>query len=236
MFSFSSLGQYDSKGDMVSRFRPGFMWFYTGLRPAKEEKVRRYDRLIFDLTYNDWIGDQNIFQNHWASIGLNTNLMFDIPLSKGNTVALGIGLQHQLTRIRHDRAWNVSDSLEQTNLIVIDSTYYFDKSVYGANTFAIPIELRFRKESWKHFKLHIGGKVGYQVNAFNKLKESAGETKIVSKTYGFPDANPLIYGAHVRIGLKSWALYGSYQFNTMFSNKNSTKLNLVQIGLSISLY
>ena len=73
--------QYNSEGELTSRFRAGFMWFYTGLRPAKVDKVRKYDRLIFDITYNDWNGDQELFQNHWASIGLNTNLMFDIPLA-----------------------------------------------------------------------------------------------------------------------------------------------------------
>ena len=55
--------QYDSKVDgPISQFKAGFMWFYTGLRPAKEDKVRKYDRLIFDLTYNDWNGDSKLFQ------------------------------------------------------------------------------------------------------------------------------------------------------------------------------
>jgi hypothetical protein len=182
------------------------------------------------------VGDQDLFQNHWASIGLNSNFMFDIPLTKGNTVSLGIGLQHQLMRVRHDRAWNIIDSLDQTNLIVIDSTYAFNKSIYGSNSFSIPIELRFRKESWKHFKLHVGGKIGYQVNAFNKEVAKVNDTRIITKTIGFPDQNHVIYGAHVRLGLRSWALFGSYQFNTLFGNKQSTKLNQIQFGLSISLF
>jgi hypothetical protein len=212
------------------------MWFYTGLKPAQTEKVRRYDRLIFDVTYNDWVGDQDLFQNHWASIGLNTNFMFDIPLTKGNTVSLGIGLQHQLMRVRHDRTWNIIDSLNQTNLIVVDTTYAFNKSIYGANSFSIPVELRFRKESWRHFKLHLGGKIGYQVNAYNKEVTDVKDKRIITKSIGFPDQNNLIYGAHVRLGLRNWALFGSYQFNTLFSNKQSTKLNQIQFGLSLSLF
>ena len=54
--SGNAISQYNSEGeDLISRFRPGSMWFYTGLRPATPEKVRKYDRLIFDVTYNDWI-------------------------------------------------------------------------------------------------------------------------------------------------------------------------------------
>ena len=101
--SYSVLAQYDGKGENeASRFRPGVMAFFTGLRPAKPGKPNKYDRLIFDLTYNDWIGDIDIFTNHWASIGLNTNFIFDIPLSAGNTVSLGLGVSHQYVYIRHN--------------------------------------------------------------------------------------------------------------------------------------
>lgn len=233
---FPSLAQYDSKGELISRFRPGIMWFYTGLKPAQEDKIRRYDRLIFDITYNDWIGDEELFKNHWASIGFNTNLMFDIPLSKGNKVSFGIGIQHQLTRIRHDREWIYQFETNQTNLVTNDSIFPFDKGIYGANTFALPIELRFRNEGWKHFKLHLGGKIGYQINAFNKTVDNSADVKTVNKVINFPDQNSLIYAAHVRLGLRNYALFGSYQFNKMFSNKNSSQLNVIQLGLSVSLF
>ena len=39
--SFTATAQYDGKGENeVSRFRPGFIWYFTGLKPAKVEKVR----------------------------------------------------------------------------------------------------------------------------------------------------------------------------------------------------
>lgn len=228
--------QYDSKGDIKSRFRPGFMWFYTGIRPAKDEKVRRYDRLIFDVTYNDWTGDRDPFQNHWGSIGMNTNLMFDIPLAKGNTVSLGVGVAHQLIRIRHDNHLIGDDLSNTTTFLGKDTNDVFTKSIFGANSFAIPLEIRFRKESWRHFKIHLGGKIGYQVNAYNKYVSKENGRKQISKEIGFPDENKLIYSAHVRLGLRNWALFGSYNFNTLFSNKNSVQLNAIQFGLSISLF
>ena len=237
MVNFSLFAQYDSKGeDEVSRFRPGLMWFYTGVRPAKPEKVRKYDRLIFDLTYNDWIGDKNPFENHWASIGLNTNLMFDIPLSKGNTVSLGIGVAHQYTNIRHNNKFIVDDVNNTSIFFPKDSLDVFSKSSLSGNSFSIPIEIRFRNESWRHFKVHIGGKIGYQANLFSKEVGKINGDRYVNKRFGFPDKNDWVYSAHVRIGLRNWALYASYNFNTIFSNKNSSQLNLLQMGLSISLF
>ncbi|MDG1428136.1 MAG: hypothetical protein P8M19_03240 [Crocinitomicaceae bacterium] len=235
--SFTATAQYDGKGENeVSRFRPGFIWYFTGLKPAKVEKVRKYDRLIFDVTYNDWIGDRDLFQNHWSSIGLNTNFMFDIPLSKGNTVSLGLGVSHEFKVIRHNGLL-IEDELAGTTIWQEKSAIdKFNKGIFGGNSFTIPVELRFRKESWRHFKFHLGGKVGYQVNAYSKYITGHGSTRDVEKDYGFSDLNGLIYSAHVRLGLRNWALFGSYNFNTIFSNSSSTKLNHVQMGLSVSLF
>ncbi len=229
--------QYDGKGrDEISRFRPGAFWFYTGVRPGSEGKPRKYDRLIFDLTYNDWLGDRDLFKNHWASLGLNTNVMFDIPLSKGNTVAFAIGVSHQFTTIRHN-AHLVSDQVEKTTTFYQkDPNDVFSRSSLTGNSFSMPIELRFRNASWKHFKFHVGGKIGYQATMNSKYRvHSNGHTKII-KSNEFYDVNRLIYSAHVRIGMRNWALFASYNFNTLFSNKQSTQLNLVQMGLSLSLY
>ena len=106
----------NSKEDLISRYRPGTMWFFTGFRPAKAEKVTKYDRLMFDLTYNSWNGrDRKPFDNNWTSIGFNTSLMFDIPLTKGNTISLGTGLTHSLFRIQHDNLLKVDPTNTFTN-------------------------------------------------------------------------------------------------------------------------
>lgn len=235
--SLSLKAQYDGKDENIaSRFRPGFMWFYTGVRPAKVEKPRKYDRLIFDVTYNDWNGDRNLFQNTGLSIGLNTNLMFDVPITLGNTIALGIGVSHQYISISHGNHLVKNETDRTTTYSEKTDLDAFKKSQLSGNNFAIPIELRFRKESWRHLKFHVGGKIGYQANLYNKYVVGSGNSKDVVKNYGFFDQNELTYSAHVRVGLRNWALFGSYNFNPLFSNVNSTQLNLVQLGLSISLY
>ena len=233
---FATQAQYNSQKEPVSRYRPGLFWFYTGLAPAEEDKPEKYDRLIFDLTYNDWAGDIDPFQNHWGSIGLNTNFMWDIPLTKkSNKVAFGIGVSHSYMNIRHNNHLLAIDSIGATQFALKDSSDNFYKSTLAGNSFSIPIEFRFRTGGWRHFKVHIGGKIGYQANLISKYVERVNGDKVVTKRYGFPDKNDLIYSAHVRIGIRNWALFASYNFNPLFKNSNSTQLNLIQMGLSVSL-
>jgi len=235
--SLTTNAQQEGDGDnLTTDYRPGVMWFFSGYRPAQKDKPSKYDRLIFDLVYNDWVGERGPFQNHWASIGLNTNFMFDIPLTKGNTVSLGVGVSHQYTPIRHNNHLVIDDEANTTTFVLKDSTDNFYKSSVSGNSFSVPVEIRFRNERWKHFKFHIGGKIGYQVNMLSKYGSKVDGHKVITKRHGFADQAQLIYSAHIRIGLRNWALYASYNFNPMFKNSNSTQLNLIQMGLSISLF
>ncbi len=235
--AFTGRAQYNSQGENASRFRPGAFWMYSGVRPANTGKPVKYDRLIFDLTYNDWIGDRDLFTNHWASIGLNTNLMFDIPMTKGvNKASFGIGVSHEFTNIRHDANLVIDDVAGTTVFMPKDSADIFKKGVLSGNSFSVPIEFRFRSGSWKHFKFHIGGKIGYQANLVSKHVSKINGHRVINKWQGFPDESKLIYSAHIRIGLRNWALLASYSFNPIFTNSQSTRLNRVQLGLSISLF
>jgi len=237
ILSFGAFTQYDGEGENeLSRFRPGFMWFYTGLRPGKPEKSRKYDRLIFDITYNDWVGTKQPFKNHWASIGLNTNLMFDIPLTKGNTVSFGWGVSHQLYNIRHNNFLFESEQFEGGLELYKDDSYHLEKSVLRGNSLSIPLEIRFRKKGWKHFKIHLGGKIGYQLNLMNKYVSRFNHNKEVYKNYGINSTEKIQYSVHARVGVRNWALFGSYNLNKILSDPYNNQLNLIQFGLSISLF
>lgn len=239
ILSFSAAAQDPSpQPNLISRFRPGAIWFLTGYRPAQTEKVRKYDRLIFDLTYNDWTGDRQPFNNKWNSIGFNTNLMFDIPITKGNTMSLGLGICHSLYRISYSYLqFQVDTSNTVTNLNEIQTfAPDLDKHFLCGNSLSIPVELRFRSPKWQHFKVHLGAKVGYTFTTYTKEVFDASNGKLVVKNNQFPDIHRLLYSAHARIGFRNFALFGSYQFSPVFSNAGSTHLNILQLGLSISLF
>lgn len=228
--------QYNAEEDLISRFRPGTMWWFTGLKPAPEEKVRKYDRLIFDLTYNDWVGDEDLFKVSLPSLGLNTNIMFDIPITKGNTVSFGIGGCYGFSTIRHDRGFYSDFNTKETKLYSTDSLILFSKSSLVTHNFSLPIEFRFRSKGWKHVKFHLGGKLGYNAAIYNKSSYSVQDASYTIKSRDLFDAARLTYSAHVRLGIRNWAIYGQYGINPLFLSKGSSQLNHVQMGLSISLF
>ncbi len=232
-----AFGQYDGEGDNeISRFRPGTMWFMTGFRPAEPEKVRKYDRLVFDITYNDWVGDRDPFNVKWNSIGFNTSWMFDIPLAKKNTVALGIGPSYSLQRIVHDEVLEHDTSFTYTQLSDQINLSGEWRESFNIHEFSLPIELRFRTKGWKHFKFHAGGKIGYRTNIVRRAKFNDGNEKYEIRYRTLPDINHLSYSAHVRIGMRNWALFGSYNFSPLFRSNESIELYPIQLGLSISLF
>lgn len=226
--------QYDSQGDHeTSRFKPGLFWYYTGLNPAKIGKVRKYDRLIFDITYNDWMGDLKPFQVKPTSIGLGTNLMFDVPFTPGSTVSIGWGLNYHWSHIRHDETFFNNLQLSATEFSVSPLT---TRSALNFHQLSIPLEIRLRKNSWKHLKLHIGGKLGYLFGMNEKERFDNPNGKTVIKSYNFQDTKPMQYSAHLRLGFRNYALFTEYHFSTLFSNANSTQLKVLRFGISISLF
>jgi hypothetical protein len=222
---------------LISRFKPGFMWYNTGLRPAETEKVRKYDRLMVDINYNTWSSAEiKAFENHWSSISSSVQWMFDIPLAKHNTVSFGWGLGYKRTRIRFDDFLIRDEALSSTSYFenvgnVIEQTHF------NANELFIPIELRVRTKGWKHVKFHLGGQIGYQFRASTRYV-SASPTSIQTSTTtrGFYDLNPLSARVHARVGIRNWGVFASYNVLPYFTSKESTQLKGLSVGISISLF
>lgn len=212
------------------------MWWFTGLRPADSAKMRKYDRLMFDFTYNTWEGDVKPFQNQWNSFGFNTNLLFDIPLVPGNTLALGTGICYSISSVRHNNYLLVDSTSTHTNYHEAVNTIGYNTVSLIGNSISVPLELRIRTKGWKHFKLHLGGKIGYQMNLYNKTVLLLENGKVVARDHNYPDVQRLIYSVHARIGIRNLALFGSYGLNPIFKNSKSTKLHNLQFGLSLSLF
>jgi len=236
IYSATLWGQYQEEEGLYSRFRPGVAWFYSGFTQYEEGKLRKYDRLMLDLVYNDFYGDRDYFSSPWQSIGFNASLMFDVVLTKGNTMSFGwgVGYSHfsNRTKLQFTR-----DMVNKSTLVTEFPVGFEPKSSkFGANYIEVPLELRFRTKGHSHFKFMIGGKIGYQLNAFSKETERIDGKNYTTKHYNFPDSNPLRYGATVRIGIRNWAIYGAYYFSPLFTNKASADLTPISVGVTISLF
>src|SRR6218665_1298011 len=221
-FSFKSSAQWGYKDENIaSRFKPGILWYNTGWKPAPEEKTRKYDRLILDLTYS--IPDvMPLHQTVQGSFGWNLNMMWDIPLTPGNTISIGTGLNYKNAR------FGLKDFIEQDSTYqatqIIDTIYTgLSKQVLGSHAFTIPLELRFHAAKWKHLKLHLGGYFGYQPRMYNKMWFTENETVVNRRN--LLDNNPLVYGIHARLGFRNWALFADYRLSKSFESLRSTDFN-----------
>ena len=237
--AFSAQSQFNKDTGNKSRFKPGFMWNFTGLRPAEAGKAQKYDRLVFDVTYNDWFGDLKTFKNQWSSIGLNTNMLCDIPLNGSNTISFATGIRQSFFKTENLSNQFLADPTNNFTILSNSaSTLGIKKRLLCGNAIGVPFELRFRSKGWKHVKLHAGGVVAYQWNIYTKTVYN-GSKQIedgLYKNYDFADVNRLAVSAHVRVGIRNWALFASCGINPMFKNRSSAKLHLVQLGLSTSLF
>lgn len=229
--SLYSLGQYDSQGKNKSRFKPGAGWFFKGWRPTPDKPARKYDRLVFDILYCDWKGaDVDPFKVDPLSIGFNVNFLTDKPLNQKGSLSLGYGIQFQRTNYR------INGYLSGLYTPVFNQPQNASNYSLHCNQFSIPLELRIRKESWRHFKVHLGGHVGYIVGSSTKLNLYTDQNSTQIRTKRLSSIDPLQYGAHVRLGLRNWALYASYNLNSLFVSNQGPQANALQFGLSISLF
>lgn len=238
IISLASAAQAQQRdAELISRFRPGIMWFYTGLRPGVAEKMPRYDRLIFEVLYNDWTGKSvKPFQQKASSIGWNGQAIFDIPITNDN-ISFGIGVGYQYTRIHLQDTYLRRDvALQATILDTFSGESQVQRSVFSANQLFVPVELRFRTKGWKHVKLHVGGKAGYQFRAATKIRETQNGLKSDQKTIGFYDVNDWIFSAHLRVGIRNLGLVASYNLTPYFRSQSSTALNGFSMGISLSLF
>ena len=233
---FSRAQYFEEDEGLYSRYRPGAGWFFNGMRPYEAEKLRKYDRIIFDITYCDWHGDPDYFQSPWNSIGFNTSAMFDVILSKKNTFSFGWGVSFSHFSNKTPLDFQSDFNNGSTSISDFPSGSEPDRFKFAANYIEVPLEFRFRTKGYKHFKVMLGGKIGYQINALTKVTNTVNGQRQVIKTFDFPDNNPLRYGATIRIGIRNWALYGAYYFSPLFTNDQSVQLTPFTAGISISLF
>lgn len=228
--------KYKSENDLITRYRPGIMWFFSGLEQYEVEKLRKYDRLVVNINYNDWHGDKEFFESPWNSIGVDLALFFDIPFTRQNTAGMGIGIGY--SHYSNRTSWQFSSNYGQkiTTALPFAKGQEPKSHLYAANYIEIPLEFRFRSKGYSHFKFMVGGKIGYRINDYSRDVFHIEGKNYKVKRYGFVDSNPLRYGVTARIGIRNWALYGTYYFSPLFTNKKSVELYPFALGLSISLF
>jgi len=219
-----------------SKRRPGIMRLYTGLSAPGDNSPEKFDRLNTDFYWNSFLGETNGTETFFYALGHNINLMFDIPFSKKSRMGIGIGFGYSHFCVRHTGEFLFTDDLSGTGKFSTLQPYlgpnrWINRSVF--NFLEVPFELRFRAQRERgKFKFYPGFRLGFMVENYHKWRLGSQEYK----EFNFPDLNRLHYGPTLRIGLDNLMLFGYYDMTYLFTNANSSKLQLFSLGISIGWF
>lgn len=131
------------------------------------------------------------------------------------------------------------DSLSQINW---SGSFSTKKSMMMMNYLDIPVELRFSTrpdDPARSFKIGIGGRVGYLINAQTKIRYSEnGEIKKLKNEQDF-NLSRLRYSAFLKVYIGNFSLFSYYNFNPLFEENRGpgrTDASSYTVGISLSSF
>lgn len=230
---FLSLGNLFSQerdSILASKHRPGFFSFFTGAVLPYKPWIPRHDRLMIDIKYGDLINtaDKKFFRDRWSSIGVNLQMMGDLPIDNKGIVSFGFGIGYGFGKFDHNQDIEYVD----VNKFEFTGPTYAERAILRTHTFYVPIEFRFRTPGKNYFNFHIGSSIGYR---FGNNSTYFQDVRIRKHTKDIQNFENIHVDAHLRIGYKGWMFFTSVDLLPILRN-TSVPYYPVSLGLTISLF
>lgn len=132
-----------------------------------------------------------------------------------------------------------ADTLGQINW---GTSYRTKKSMLAANYIDVPVEIRWNlkpEDPARSFKIGVGGRVGYLLNAHTKIKyKENGEFKKLTNTQ-FYNLNRFRYSIFMKVYVGNFAFFTYYNMNTWFKDEkgpSKTQASVYTIGISLNSF
>lgn len=221
---------------------------------GQEKKKEDWSKVVIDRA-----GDHFMIQGSWDnwsnkpdsikdlqkgfSRGINVAIMMNKPF-KGDprwSVAFGVGISN--SNIFFEKASvDVKSNTVRLPFNNLADTNHFKKYKLATTFAEVPIELRYtfdpvnQKKSWK---LAMGVKVGYMINAHNKGKELQNKTDITINDYIQKETEKTFFNnarlvGTARVGLGNFSLFGAYSITALLKDVAGPAIRPYQLGLCIS--
>lgn len=167
--------------------------------------------------------------------GFSCALTYNFPLgeSKKHTVSIGVGYtgHNYFSYSRIMNPYSASDTLQIVQYRGVDG---FKRYKVNCNYIDMPFELRFRiKDAWK---IGIGFKVGYLVNAKTKFVGNNDDgVRIHEKLCYIDNVERFAYAATLRVGYKWVSLYCAMQLAPVFEvGQEAPKIMPLSVGVTFA--
>lgn len=227
--SFVELGfgnTYDDRGSLLLGIH------YQSNKPIKYDK-RTYYNAVFAIGVNNTIGDGKTIgdeykfgKSGYAEIGfaLRTRLLKN---SNALRLAYGLSLQENVLVAKDNRYFVNNNGVTELQPF---SEQLKNKSYFRIDNLVVPIHLEFgpskkkvykdyfRYDTSNSFKVGLGGYIGYNLAATQRLRYEIDGVKRIDKIRTDYNVERFIYGLSGYIGLGPLSLYAKYDLNTVFSS------------------
>lgn len=189
------------------------------------------------------IGDSDfeLGGSRFFEIGLTWNTrVFD----DANWLRLKYGFSFQFNGLKPTDNRFFVENEELTELEVYPRD--LDKAKFRMDNLVIPVHFEFGPstkiekdgrvsyDTYKKFKIGVGGYAGYAIGERQKLKYSNNRNQVKEKQKGDFNTDDFIYGISSYIGWGATSLYAKYDLNTIFEEPNED-LNNISLGVRFDL-
>lgn len=206
----------------------------VGSTMAKKAMSHSSDFLLLQLSYDAWSGLPSGVKTG-LNRGFNAYFMYDVPLQNHLSIAPGAGFGTSGIFIKGYRLDNSDGNVN--NVPSFTSSSNSKRFKIATTYFDVPVELRYRQyeeNANKGFKVAIGVKAGYLLNAHTKEILAVNNSKVVEKESSKRYFNTFRFAATARVSLGPVGLFGSYNLNPIFKNTSSIDVTAYQIGICLS--
>lgn len=233
----------------------------SGTVVGQEKNVKTVARpnipgsFMVDLGVNQALGKDSTWkQGFWGS--RTVNLYYQYPIRFGRSKFSfnpGMGLSLERWKFKdgamlidlpelNASGQRIDPQIEQYNLLSPIRVYpaLASKSMFVTNYLEIPLEFRFDtkpEDIARSFNVAIGGRVGYLIDAFTKVKyKYNGETVKVKDKYNH-GLTEFRYGVYTRIGIGGFNWFGFYNLTNMFEKGKGPQgkdINTFTVGISVN--
>lgn len=191
------------------------------------------DFVMLQFTYDGWNNKPDSIKTTGIGRGFNAYLCYDFPLKSSNfSFAAGIGIG--TSNIYFDNQELLLNKTTDSVARFIPESQAYKKFKLTTAYLEAPFELRFfanKMNRNKGFKAAVGFRAGTLIGAHTKGKL---ENKVVEKVNTKNYLEKWRFAVTGRIGWGNFAVMGSYNLNTLFSEGLGPQVSPYSIGLSIT--
>ena len=208
-----------------------FLFMGNSFSQVISESAKRKITIGADIFTDIWQGTPTNMDLRTINQGFNVFGQYNFQFSESNvSFAAGIGIDNH-NMYSDTRIENVT-----ADTIVFEPiTEVYQKSKINLTYVSVPLEFKIRLKSG--VKFGAGFKVRYLMSAKDKYigdipDEPEGRTNVKRKSIS--NTEDWAYGFTLRVGYKSFSLFGYYQISNIFQKGRGPEIYPISIGLTLS--